>query len=119
MSRFGLVPEHSLLEDVSACILPEMPENLFGHLEAGNIIPRKTTNWHFYTKGLQLADGTNIEADVVILCTGYDGPSKLKSILPEEYKAVLCKPESDSFTLYRSVYLPILNCMYFFLAPLL
>lgn len=100
MGQFGLVPEHSLFEDLSACVLPQLPQNLLGHLQAGRIITKKTPYWDFYPRGVRLADGRNVEADVVILCTGYDGNSKLKSILPEEYRDVLFEPDGV-LSLYR------------------
>ncbi|KAL3684238.1 hypothetical protein R1sor_002260 [Riccia sorocarpa] len=105
LSRFGLVPEHALFQDLSACVLPQVPVTLFQHLEAGRIQTQKTPYMSFYPKGLRLADGTDLEADSVILCTGYNGDAKLKSILPKEYKDVLLEP-GNVLTLYRGIIHP-------------
>lgn len=107
VSRYGLVPEHSLLEDLTACVLPQLPQTLLRHLGDGNILPKKAPSWDFYAKGVRLANSTRIEADVVILCTGYDGNAKLKAILPEDDRAVLFEPDG-LLSLYRYASLPLL-----------
>ena len=62
----------------------------------------------FYSNGIVLADGRQIEADVVLLCTGY---STDYSYLSDEIKEIVQYREDDTFvpvTLYRSILHPSL-----------
>jgi dimethylaniline monooxygenase (N-oxide forming) len=107
LSQYGLEPDNSLYEDLSACVLPQLPQSLLGHLGEARIVPRKTPDWHFTKKGVRLADGTDMDADVVIFCTGYEGNAKIKAILPDEERAVIFEPEGV-LALYRFVFLTLL-----------
>ncbi|CAM6107887.1 unnamed protein product [Calypogeia fissa] len=105
VAQYGIVPEQPLFSDMSACVLPQLPQTLLGHLQAGRIVTTKAASWNFYPKGIRLADGTEMEANVVIFCTGYDGNSKLKAIFPEDDTAALFETERV-LSLYRGIVHP-------------
>ena len=67
----------------------------------------------FYTSGIRLADGTEIEADVVLLGAGYLTDY---SFLSEEIKNIVQYREDDTFmpaALYRSIMHPALPGLFF------
>eukprot|EP00850_Spirogloea_muscicola_P015321 SM000116S24242 [mRNA] locus=s116:256897:260516:- [translate_table: standard] len=105
LRKYGLVPEHSFFQDLSACILPQLPDSFFSLIEQGSIQLRQSTQWHFTRKGVALMGEKEIEADVVLLCTGYNGASKLKSVLPCEYRDCLSTP-GECLYLYRGMLHP-------------
>eukprot|EP00850_Spirogloea_muscicola_P004918 SM000022S07132 [mRNA] locus=s22:171569:175215:+ [translate_table: standard] len=105
LRKYGLVPEHSFFQDLSACILPQLPDSFFALIEQGSIQLQQSTQWHFTRKGVVLMGEKEIEADVVLLCTGYDGASKLKSVLPCEYRDCLSTP-GECLYLYRGMLHP-------------
>ena len=78
-----------------------MPENFFAEADKGKIVfKRVSSKWWFYEGGIEFEDSTRLEADVVILTTGYDGKKKLKAILPEPFRSLLELP-SGLLPLYR------------------
>eukprot|EP00271_Cylindrocystis_brebissonii_P006394 TRINITY_DN19170_c0_g1_i1.p1 TRINITY_DN19170_c0_g1~~TRINITY_DN19170_c0_g1_i1.p1 ORF type:complete len:903 (+),score=120.25 TRINITY_DN19170_c0_g1_i1:677-3385(+) len=106
VERHGLVPPHSFWEDVSGCILPQLPRSFFPALDSGLIRTcRSPGGFHFTPGGVQLADGRQVDADVVLLCTGYRGIEKLTRILPEEYRGAL-ERSGRSLYLYRGTVHP-------------
>lgn len=66
-----------------------VPEHFFDEANKGNILFKKASNWWFWSGGIEFDDQTRLDADVVILATGYDGNKKLKSILPEPFKSLV------------------------------
>ncbi|GLJ36046.1 hypothetical protein SUGI_0723270 [Cryptomeria japonica] len=56
-------------------------------------------------KGIVLDDGTNVEADVVVLGTGYDGNEKLKTFLPTKFGDAFDK-SGAALSLYRGLIHP-------------
>lgn len=102
LRKYGLVPDHSSLQEISSCQIASLPDNLFPKVEEGFILFWKSSNFSFYSRGIVLDDGTEIEVDLVVLGTGYDGEKKLKSILPTRFVDVL-QESADPLPLYRSV----------------
>ncbi|GLT66230.1 hypothetical protein SLA2020_386080 [Shorea laevis] len=68
----------------------------------GKIVFKRASKWWFSKEGIEFDDDTKLEADVVILATGYDGKKKLKAILPEPFRSLLEDP-SGVVTLYSNV----------------
>lgn len=112
LEKYGLIPSHSFLDDVSACILPQLPPSFFPLVEEGRIKLTKSATWHFTPGGVRLDDGRQVDADAVILCTGYDGLSKLKALLPSQYGSKLSN-NGKSIYLYRGVVHPEIPSMAF------
>lgn len=77
-----------------------MPENFFCEVEKGKILFKKTSKWWFWNGGIEFEDNSRVEADVVVLATGFDGKKKLKTILPEPFCSLLEYP-SGIMPLYR------------------
>lgn len=61
-----LVPDH----DIGAGN-PVVNDDLLRRVREGLIVPHRSEVAEFTDIGVNLADGTHIEADVVIACTGY------------------------------------------------
>ena len=101
MEKYGLKPDHSFEEDYASCQMAITPENLFSEADTGRIMfKRSQGNWWFNNDGIEFDDGSKIDADVVVLATGYDGKKKLKAILPDPFRSMLEYP-SGIMPLYR------------------
>eukprot|EP01018_Ginkgo_biloba_P027777 Gb_16794 [translate_table: standard] len=105
LRKFGLVPNHTFLEEISSCQIASLPDNLFTKVEEGRILFQKSLNWNFSRKGIVLEDKSEVEADVVVLGTGYDGEKKLKALLPKPFADVL-EESSGVLPLYRGLIHP-------------
>lgn len=101
LEKYGLKPDHSFEEDYASCQMAITPENLFSEADKGRIkFKRSQGNWWFNKDGIEFDDGSKIDADVVVLATGYDGKKKLKAILPDPFRSLLEYP-SGIMPLYR------------------
>ncbi|GMY36507.1 probable flavin-containing monooxygenase 1 [Fagus crenata] len=99
LQKYGLKPDHPFEEDYASCQMAIMPENFF-------------SEWWFSKEGIEFDDNTKLEADVVVLATGYDGKKKLKAILPEPFCSLLEYP-SGIIPLYRGTIHPLIPNMAF------
>ena len=90
--KYGLKPDHPFEEDYASCQMAIVPEGFFSEAEKGKIVFKRASKWWFWKGGLEFEDNTKLEADVVILCTGYDGKKKLKAFLPEPFQSLLEHP---------------------------
>lgn len=100
LQKYGLKPDHPFEEDYASCQMAIMPENFFSEADKGKILFKRASNWWFSKEGIEFDDDTKLEADVVVLATGYDGKKKLKAILPEPFRTLLEYP-SGIMPLYR------------------
>ena len=89
LEKYALKPDHPFEEDYASCQMAIIPENFFEEADKGMIRFKKTPKWCFCDEGIGFEDGTTLEADVVILATGYDGDKKLKAIIPEPFPSWL------------------------------
>ncbi|CAN7063730.1 unnamed protein product [Brassica oleracea var. botrytis] len=112
LKKYGLKPDHPFEEDYASCQMALVPDNFFEEADKGMIRFRKTSKWCFYDKGIEFEDGTTLEADVVILATGYDGDKKLKAIIPEPFRTWLEFP-CGLMPLYRATIHPLIPNMGF------
>ncbi|EOA14394.1 hypothetical protein CARUB_v10027589mg [Capsella rubella] len=112
LEKYGLKPDHPFQEDYASCQMAIMPENFFDEADKGTIRFKRTKNWWFYDEGVEFEDGTTLEADVVILATGYDGMKKLKDIVPEPFRTWLEFPWGI-IPLYRGTIHPLIPNMGF------
>ncbi|KAJ8621257.1 hypothetical protein MRB53_029786 [Persea americana] len=112
LKKYGLLPGHPFDEDYASCQMAILPENFFSEADEGRILFKKSPKWCFWEGGIELEDKTKLEADVVFLCTGFDGKSKLKSILPEPYRDYI-ENSSGVMPLYRGTIHPMIPHMAF------
>ncbi|CAN8292460.1 unnamed protein product [Cochlearia groenlandica] len=113
LEKYGLKPDHSFEEDYASCQMAIVPDNFFEEADKGMIRFKKTSSkWCFYEQGIEFDDGTTLEADVVILATGYDGKKKLKAIVPEPFRTWLEFP-CGIMPLYRGTIHPLIPNMGF------
>nr|XP_023910872.1 probable flavin-containing monooxygenase 1 [Quercus suber]POF12229.1 putative flavin-containing monooxygenase 1 [Quercus suber] len=106
LQKYGLKPDHPFEEDYASCQMAIMPENFFSEADKGKILFKRASNWWFSKEGIEFDDDTKLEADVVVLATGYDGKKKLKAILPEPFRTLLEYP-SGIMPLYRGTIHPL------------
>ncbi|XP_044464994.1 probable flavin-containing monooxygenase 1 [Mangifera indica] len=112
LSKFGLKPDHPFEEDYASCQMAILPENFFPEAEKGKILFKRASKWWFWNGGIEFEDKSRLEADVVLLATGYDGKKKLQSLLPEHF-ASLIVDSSGIMPLYRGTIHPLIPNMAF------
>ncbi|PON73140.1 Flavin monooxygenase-like [Parasponia andersonii] len=110
--KYGLKPDHPFEEDYASCQMAILPENFFEEADKGNIKFKKASKWWFWSGGIQFEDQTKLEADVVLLATGYDGKKKLQSILPEPFSSLVLD-STGVMPLYRGTIHPLIPSMAF------
>ncbi|KAB1203186.1 putative flavin-containing monooxygenase 1 [Morella rubra] len=112
LQKYGLKPDHPFEEDYASCQMAIMPENFFPEADKGKILFKRASKWWFSKEGIEFDDDTKLEADVVVLATGYDGKKKLRTILPEPFRSLLEYP-SGIMPLYRGTIHPLIPSMAF------
>ncbi|PHT42621.1 putative flavin-containing monooxygenase 1 [Capsicum baccatum] len=112
LEKYGLKPEHPFEEDYASCQMAILPENFFTEADKGKIVFKRTSKWWFWEGGVEFEDSTKLEADVVILATGFDGNKKLKAILPDPFRSLVEFP-SGMIPLYRGTIHPLIPNMAF------
>jgi dimethylaniline monooxygenase (N-oxide forming) len=104
MKKFGMVPDHSLLEALATCLVAIEPKDYYKRLEEGSIILKESKTFNFCKEGL-LVEGqySPIKSDVVIFGTGFRGDQKIKDMFTSEYfQEVSVGSASTTVPLYRS-----------------
>ncbi|CAN4110011.1 unnamed protein product [Withania somnifera] len=112
LEKYGLKPEHPFEEDYASCQMAILPENFFTEADKGKILFKRTSKWWFWEGGVAFEDNTKLEADVVILATGFDGKKKIKAILPDPFRRLVEFP-SGMLPLYRGTIHPLIPNMAF------
>uniref|UniRef100_A0A0E0L925 Flavin-containing monooxygenase n=1 Tax=Oryza punctata TaxID=4537 RepID=A0A0E0L925_ORYPU len=81
MEKHGMMPEESFAGSMSGCRLGVLPDKFYDRVEEGSILIKRAISFSFCTDGLVLDDtGERVEADVVVLATGFRGDQKLKDM---------------------------------------
>ncbi|XP_028777361.1 probable flavin-containing monooxygenase 1 [Neltuma alba] len=112
LEKYGLKPDHPFVEDYASCQMAILPENFFSEADKGNIKFKRASKWGFWSGGLEFEDNTRLEADVVVLATGYDGKKKLQSLLPDPFRSLIVD-SSGIMPLYRGTIHPLIPNMAF------
>nr|GEV93383.1 probable flavin-containing monooxygenase 1 [Tanacetum cinerariifolium] len=110
--KYGLKPDHPFEEDYASCQMAILPQNFFPEADKGKINFKRASNWWFYEGGVEFEDNTKLEADVVLLATGYDGKKKLRDVMPQPFSSFLEFP-SGMMPLYRGTINPFIPNMAF------
>ncbi|KAK7411661.1 hypothetical protein VNO78_03096 [Psophocarpus tetragonolobus] len=108
LKKYGLVPNHSFLQDLSTCLLGLFPENFFDKLKEGSILIKKSQSFNFCREGVTI-DGESkpIEADIVIFATGYKGDQKIRNIFKSPiFQNYITGPTTSTIDLYRQIIHP-------------
>lgn len=101
LKKYGLKPEHPFEEDYASCQMAILPESFFPLADEGKIcFERALSKWWFWEGGVQFEDGRKLDADLVMLATGFQGKQKLKAIIPDPFRDQL-EHESGMMPLYR------------------
>ena len=83
LEKFGMVPEHSFIQQMNSCLVSTVPEGFYDEAEKGSILLKRSKSWSFCKEGAVLEDNPSeppIKSDLVILATGFKGDEKLKHI---------------------------------------
>ncbi len=96
----GMIPEHQI--DKLDCGISVAPPGFFNYIRSGKIKPIKTTIAKFFAGGVELENGEQILADVVIFGTGF---RQELPFLSEKYRQMLINEEGN-FQLYRHLIHP-------------
>uniref|UniRef100_A0A0D9VQB6 Flavin-containing monooxygenase n=1 Tax=Leersia perrieri TaxID=77586 RepID=A0A0D9VQB6_9ORYZ len=113
LSKYGLRPDHPFVEDYASCQMAILPDGFFEMADRDLIrFKRSTGGWCFSENGVVLDDGTEIEADLVFLATGFEGKDKLRSVLPEPFRGLIIN-KSSMMPLYRGTIHPLIPNMAF------
>ncbi|GMH02912.1 hypothetical protein Nepgr_004751 [Nepenthes gracilis] len=81
LEKFGMVPEHSFLQEINSCLTSTVPRGFYDEVKKGSIILKKSSSFSFCEDGVLIAgEERPLETDLVILATGFKGDQKLKDI---------------------------------------
>ena len=83
MREHGMVPDWSFAWTISACRLGVLPDGFYDRVAEGSVAIRRARSVSFCADGLVLGEddaGERVEADVVVLATGFRGADKLRGI---------------------------------------
>ncbi|EOY30096.1 hypothetical protein QUC31_020446 [Theobroma cacao] len=112
LDKYGLKPDHPFEEDYASCQMAILPENFFSEADKGKILFKRASKWWFWNGGLEFEDNTKIEADVVLLASGYDGKKKIQDLLPEPFSSLIVD-STGLMPLYRGTIHPLIPNMAF------
>ncbi|KAM1345824.1 hypothetical protein FF1_035158 [Malus domestica] len=82
LAKYGMVPRHSFLQEISSCLISTIPEKFYDRVQEGSIILKKSPGSFSFCQEGVLVEGevSPVKTDVVILATGFRGDKKLKDI---------------------------------------
>lgn len=105
LAKHGMVPDCGFSQAMSSCIVGMLPENFYERVEEGSIVIKKSNSFGFCKDGLVLDGGDErVDADVVILATGFKGDQKLKDVFTSPwFKKIVAGSPSTKVPLYRFI----------------
>ncbi|MBA0751067.1 hypothetical protein Gogos_002435 [Gossypium gossypioides] len=103
LEKHGMVPTHSFLKEISSCLISTVPEKFYDKVENGEIKLKKAPSFSFCNNGVLVEGETSpIEADLVILATGFKGEKKLKHIfMSQTFQDYITGSPDAALPLYR------------------
>ncbi|KAG4153197.1 hypothetical protein ERO13_D04G170200v2 [Gossypium hirsutum] len=108
LEKHGMVPTHSFLKEISSCLISTVPEKFYDKVENGEIKLKKAPSFSFCNNGVLVEGETSpIEADLVILATGFKGEKKLKHIfMSRTFQDYITGSPDAALPLYRECIQP-------------
>ncbi|MBA0815167.1 hypothetical protein Gohar_020930 [Gossypium harknessii] len=108
LEKHGMVPTHSFLKEISSCLISTVPEKFYDKVENGEIKLKKAPSFSFCNNGVFVEGETSlIEADLVILATGFKGEEKLKHIfMSQTFQDYITGSPDAALPLYRECIQP-------------
>ncbi|XAR56229.1 Flavin-containing monooxygenase [Bertholletia excelsa] len=108
LDKWGIVPEHSILDDLGSCVTSIVPDGFFEAVAEGSIILKKAPWIRFCRDGIYTDDQSKpLKTNLVIMATGFRGLDKLKDIFVSPAFQDLLVGESDKILpLYRDCIQP-------------
>ncbi|KAG9131403.1 hypothetical protein Leryth_022186 [Lithospermum erythrorhizon] len=107
--KYGMIPKHSFLQELSTCLIATVPEGFYDRVEEGSIKLLKAKKFSFYDEGIILGVGSSepLKTDLVFLATGYRGIDKIKDIFVSQFfKNCIDKSDDSVVPMYRECISP-------------
>lgn len=104
LAKYGMVPEHSFLQEISSCLISTVPEKFYDRVQEGSIILKKSpSSFSFCQEGILVeGESSPVKTDLVILATGYSGDKKLKDIfVSPTFQDYIAGSPNATLPLYR------------------
>nr|CAB3496886.1 unnamed protein product [Digitaria exilis] len=112
LDKYGIRPSHPFVEDYASCQMAILPDGFFDMADRDMIRFKRASGWCFSENGVVLDDGTEVEADLVFLATGFEGKDKVRAVLPEPFRGLVVD-KSGMMPLYRGTIHPLIPNMAF------
>ncbi|KAG5006572.1 putative flavin-containing monooxygenase 1 [Glycine soja] len=108
LKKYGMVPNHSFLQDLSTCLFAVYPDNFFDKLKEGSIIMKGSQNFSFCREGVIIdGEAKPLESDIVFFATGYKGDQKIKNIFKSPlFQKYIIGQATSTVPLYRQIIHP-------------
>ncbi|WJX23858.1 flavin-containing monooxygenase [Trifolium repens] len=108
LKKYELIPNHSFLQDTTACRTGILPDFFFDKVKNGSIVIKKSQSFSFHKDGLIInGESKPHETDLVILATGYKGDQKLRSIFRSSiFQNYMNGSINSAIPLYRQIIHP-------------
>lgn len=104
IQKHGMMPECSFGESILGWKLGTLPEGFYDLVKEGSIQIKRSHSFTFFADGVVL-DGTGerVDADVVILSTGFDADKLLSGVFvsPRFRDIIVSRPSDTMLPLYR------------------
>ncbi|OEL20791.1 putative flavin-containing monooxygenase 1, partial [Dichanthelium oligosanthes] len=106
MREHGMVPDRSFSWTISACRLGVLTDRFYDRVAEGSVVIKRARSVSFCADGLVLdehdAGERRVEADVVVLATGFRGADKLRGIfVSPTFKEMVAGGPDNPAPLYR------------------
>ncbi|XP_030512917.2 probable flavin-containing monooxygenase 1 [Rhodamnia argentea] len=103
LKKFGMVPKHSFLQELSSCLIATVPEKFYDRVEEGSIILNKAPEFGFCKDGISInGEVEPLNSDLVILATGFRGEKKLIDVFESQlFQDCLSGSPNSIVPLYR------------------
>ncbi|XP_051134329.1 probable flavin-containing monooxygenase 1 isoform X2 [Andrographis paniculata] len=107
LTKHGMVPKHSFLQEINSCSIATVPEGFYDRVEEGSIILKKSQNFSFVREGVMIDDSDDnndepetLKIDLLILATGFRFVDKLKALfISSPFQSLIDK--DTTLMLYR------------------